>query len=146
MNAFDSFLIGLWFLSIVYGYFQGIAKAVSTGLSLLVSSVYIAFLFLNSFRQFLLEFSAHDWVTMLSLPILTIIIMIIIKTIGAIFGQIAQRTHTKFIDDGLGAFWGVVRGAAIIKLIFLAVSYAGMYKLLETSIMFPWFSSMVKVF
>ncbi len=137
MNTFDSFLVLVFVLSIVYGWFQGLSKAVSSGLSLLVSSVYIAFIFLNPFRQFLQEFEAHKWVVILSVPILAIILMIIIKVLGAILAQIVQRTDTKFIDDALGSLWGVVRGFAIFKLLFWFINYAGMYKLLESSVIIP---------
>ena len=146
MVQFDVFLIVLWILSIIYGWFQGISKAMSSGLSGLISSLYIAFLFLAPFKEFLIYFEAHAWVVSFALPILTTIILLFLKSIGSILKQVTERTHTKFIDDIFGAFWGVVRGAAIIKFIFWIVAYAGMHKLKDASLIYPWFSSIVQIF
>jgi uncharacterized membrane protein required for colicin V production len=145
-NMFDFFLVGIWLLSFVYGWFQGLARAMTSGLPGLISSVYIAFLCLGPFKEFLTTFNAHGWVIQFALPILTFIVLLLLKAIGGIIGQIAERTHTKFIDDILGSIWGVVRGAAIIKLIFWIITYVGMDKLKDTSLVYPWFASIIQVF
>ncbi len=146
MNMFDIFLIAIWVLSFIYGWFQGLSKAMTSGLPGLISSIYIAFLCLGPFKEFLTLFNAHEWVIQFALPILTLIILLFLKTIGSIIAQIAERTHTKFIDDILGSIWGIVRGAALLKLIFWIITYAGMDKLKDTSVVYPWFASIIQIF
>jgi uncharacterized membrane protein required for colicin V production len=135
-SSFDTVLLVIIVLSVLYGYFQGVAKAVSSGLSLLVTSGWIALLTLSQFRDFLNAFGAHSWVNLIAPLILIIIIMLVLKSLAAIFSQIAERTHTKIIDDVLGAIWGIIRGFAVVRLICVLIQYAGMHELLVNSVIY----------
>lgn len=120
MNTFDIILAIILVYGLVSGYFQGLIVEVASLASLIVG-IYISMHFSNFLANILTDVGEikPSVVQIISFAGTFFLVVLGIGLAGKFFTKLAEKIHLGFVNNILGAFFGLLKMAIIISIVLL---------------------------
>ena len=125
LNFFDWILISVVFLSFLFGVMRGLLRELIS-LATWTLAFFVAIMFADKLSGFFLNYVKTPIIAHLtSFIILFVLVLIIGAIVNNLIASLVNRNGLTFVDRILGAFFGIVRGLAIIVLVIFILVNTG---------------------
>jgi len=124
MTVFDLFVLAIIVASIVAGALRGLARALITGLALIIGIVLAArgYEVMGSVLRTLGFVESNAWANACGFLLIVLLMLAVGFIAGRILRGSLRRARLGWIDRLLGGAFGVLRGVALCSLFYLALT------------------------